>query len=152
MGVYLIRADASLYIEKFVNATVNGATNVGDIALIREPFQVTPTVGPIPAGGGAIPVSVRVRTHWNVPSLPISVRVGVDQDGSNGRFRFETSHVINVVWPSGLADSGVVPLTTLNVGAGDAAGSTHCVVLVVTLQNNPKFELARATSCGGKLP
>jgi hypothetical protein len=151
-GLYFIRADASFYIEKFVNATVSGPTNVGDIPLIKEPFQISTIADPISAAGGVIPVSVRVRTRWNVPTLPISVRLGVDQDGSNGRFRFETGQVIDVVWPAGLTDSGVVPLTTLTVPADAAAGSVHCTVIVVTLRNNPAFELGRATSCGSKRP
>ena len=152
-GLYLLEVGAQAFVyEKFTNVTVRGNTNVGDIGLIRSPFDITITVGQIPAAGGTIPVTTRVRTRWNIPTLPITARIIVAQNDANGGFERELPDVINFTWPSGFADSGVVPLPPLIIAPSVPAGTAHCVELVISLQGNPEFELARGLGCSGKRP
>jgi hypothetical protein len=152
-GLYLLEIGSpdSVY-EKFMNVSVSGATSFGDINLIRAPFDITVTVGQIPAMGGLIPVAARVRRRWNIPTLPVSARIVVAQNDINGGFERELPQVINYTWPTNLADSGVVPLPPILIAPSVPAGTTHCVELIITLQNTPEFELGRGLGCSGKRP
>jgi hypothetical protein len=151
-GVYLLRVTSAATLTKLRNVTMNGDTNIGDVGLTRTPFDVDVTVGAIPAGGGAIPVAVRATTLWAVPALPITVVIDSFQDRSDTPARPPARLQLNLTWPAGLTDSGVVPVTQLNVAPTDPAGGSHCATVEIRLQANPQLLLGSGEHCSNKRP
>lgn len=153
-GVYLVNVFfGGTHLTKRVNVTMSGNAALGTIPLIRAPFLVEPALGPIPAAGGAVPVSVRVRSRWDLPTLPISARVSVLQMRSDGSPEYvELPNRISFTWPAGLSDTGSVPLAPIQVAPDVPAGATTCVRMVITLAGQPDFILGANLFCRSKQP
>lgn len=152
-ATYLLRIRASGMLAKVQNAIVAASTNLGDIQLIRSPFIMEVIVGNIPASGGSIPVSLRARTTWTVPALPIVVRIQPFHETTFGNVAVSlTPTLLNFTWPAGLADTNVVPIATLNVSPGAIAGGAHCVTVEIWLQGNPIIPLGFSEGCAQKEP
>ena len=152
-GVYLVSVFFGTHLVKRVNVTVSGNAALGTIPLIRAPFLIEPALGPIPAAGGAVPVSVRVRSRWDLPTLPISARVSVLQMRSEGSPEYvERPNPISFTWPAGLSDTGSVPIASIQVAPDVPAGATTCVRMVITLVGQPDFVLGSNTVCRNKQP
>ncbi|MGE0361400.1 MAG: hypothetical protein AB7R67_11805 [Vicinamibacterales bacterium] len=151
-GTYLLRVSGTDPLTKLVNATVSGDTDIGNVGLVRRPFDVSVAVGAIPAAGGQIPVTVRVTTRWAVPTLPIVVVLDSLQDRPDTPSRPVARQSFNFTWPGGLADSGVVGVTQLSVSPTDPAGGSHCATVEIRWQANPQFVLGSGEHCSNKQP
>ncbi len=76
-GTYQLSVEDGIapVLDKVISVSVSANVDVGSISLIRTPFTVDVTVGAISPVGGLVPVSVRVRTTWNIPTLPIVAKI-----------------------------------------------------------------------------
>jgi hypothetical protein len=151
-ATYLLRIQPRGTLYKAQSVVVAGNTNLGDIPLIRMPFTIDVAMGSIPATGGAIPVTLRARATWAVPTLPLVVRIQpFEETASTGNVP-PTPTLLYVTWPAGFADTGVLPFTTLNVSPDAPAGSENCVNVEIRLQSSPNVVLGGGGTCSFKQP
>lgn len=151
-GLYLIKAFIPEHMPGWQNVSVNGDTAMGDIGLIRTPYNLAITLADIPATGGAIPFTIRGTKTWASPTVPVVVRVGRSLETSNGFVEGLDVDTFDFIWPADLTDTGTVPLGTIDVSPADPAGSFQCVVVQVRLQSNPRLVLGIQNACKAKLP
>lgn len=151
-ATYLLRIQPRGTLYRAQNVVVAGNTNVGDIPLIRMPFTIDMAMGIIPASGGSIPVTLRARATWAVPTLPIVVRIQPFQETTSTGSVPPTPTLLYFTWPAGFADTGVLPFTTLNVSPDAPVGGENCVNVEIRLQSSPNVVLGGGGTCSYKEP